>query len=98
MTRADARKALDENFGGEDENPPVAPGYGTAPRVQVHQVLQCVHAGLHPCVRLGPGAPPPARPLSSRRPPPASAHATGAAAVGIRAHGSKVHKATTRKV
>ena len=31
MTRADARKALDENFGGEDENPPVAPGYGTTP-------------------------------------------------------------------
>ena len=25
------RKALDENFGGEDENPPVAPGFGTAP-------------------------------------------------------------------
>ena len=24
-------KALDENFGGEDENPPAAPGFGTAP-------------------------------------------------------------------
>ena len=31
MTQADARKALDENFGGEDENPPVAPGFGTTP-------------------------------------------------------------------
>ncbi|KAK9819401.1 hypothetical protein WJX81_005916 [Elliptochloris bilobata] len=31
VTKADARKALDENFGGEDENPPVAPGFGTAP-------------------------------------------------------------------
>ena len=31
VTQADARKALDENFGGEDENPPAAPGYGSAP-------------------------------------------------------------------
>ena len=31
MTQADARKALEENFGGEDENPPAAPGYGSAP-------------------------------------------------------------------
>ncbi len=31
VTQADARKALEENFGGEDENPPAAPGYGSAP-------------------------------------------------------------------
>ena len=31
VSKADARKALDENFGGEDENPPVALGFGTTP-------------------------------------------------------------------
>lgn len=31
VSMTDARKALDENFGGEDENPPVAPGFGATP-------------------------------------------------------------------
>lgn len=31
VTKEDKKKALDEQFGGEDENPPPAPGFNNAP-------------------------------------------------------------------